>query len=348
MAFDLKRLSELNGVAGCESEVREYILSELDGRCDDISVDALGNITAYKKGRDSSRKLLIGTNMDEVGLIADSITDKGYIKFKAVGAIDARMLISKRVEIVRSGASGVIGMKAVHLTTKKERETAVKIQDLYIDIGAKNKKTAEMFVKKGDYIAFDTRFMSLGDSIKGKALGRFGVVALMDAIVCEPAYDTYFVFSTQRETVAMPSGRGMMTAAYRIQPDYAVIIDTLSSDDTYRSERCSAKLGKGAVIEYIDKTSIADTKFTAAIAAFAESKGIMTQCKTASSCASITGAVTASARGAVAACVGIPCRYARTPVNIMNVNDIDAASKLCRAVVTESDVIINGIAQKTN
>ena len=339
MAFTLNKLSELNAVSGNEDEARLYIISEIKDKCDGITVDALGNVIAYKRGISQKKKIMLGTNMDEAGFIVSDITDTGYIKFKAVGSIDPRTLIAKRVVIGEDRIKGIIGLKAIHLTTKEEREKAVKLSDMYIDIGAKNKKKARKKVKKGDYITFDTVFGTMGECVKGKALDRFGTACVMEAMEQPPAYDTYFVFSAQREIPCGIMGRGMRTAAYRIQPDYVFIIDTVDTADGYKSERPNAVLGGGAVIEYMDRTSIADTRLTAAVAKLAAKTGIKTQSKTSSVMSSITGAAAQAASGAAAACIGIPCRYSHTPVSIMNKNDINAVTALCSAVVRESDVI---------
>lgn len=341
MAFTLKRLSELNAVSGNEDEARRYIISEINEKCDSISVDSIGNVIAFKRGISSEKKILLGTNIDEAGFIVSDITDTGYIKFKAVGSIDPRTVIAKRVVIGKDAVKGIIGLKAVHLTTKDEREKAVKLSDMYIDIGAKNKKKAEKKVKKGDYITFDTEFGTMGECVKGKALDRFGSACLMDAMDQPPAYDTYFVFSAQREIPSSIIGRGMRVAAFNIKPDYVFIIDTTDTADGYKSKQPNAALGGGAVIEYMDRTSIADARLTAAVEDIAAKNGIKTQRKTSSAMASIAGAAAQASAGAVIACIGIPCRYSHTPVSFMNKNDINAVTALCSAVVKESDVIIN-------
>ncbi|MDD6762386.1 MAG: M42 family peptidase [Clostridiales bacterium] len=347
MAFTLKRLSELNAVSGNEDEARRYILSEIKAKCDRVDVDSMGNVTAFKRGMSDKYKILIGTNIDEAGFIVSEITDTGYIKFKPVGAIDPRTLVSKRV-IIGGGVKGVIGMKAIHLQKKSEREAAVETDGLYIDIGAKNKKAALKHVSLGDYITFDTKFSEPGDCVKGKALDRFGAVCLTAAMDEAPAYDTYFVFSVQREIPCSIPGRGMRIAAYRIKPDYALIVDTVSAADTYKSEQPAARLGEGAVIEYMDKTSIADTRLTAAVADMAVRSGIKIQNKTSSVLTTIAGAAVNASSGTAAAVVGIPCRYSHTPVSLMNKNDINAVTALCCSFVKESDVIIDEITQKAD
>lgn len=348
MAFALDRLSEINAVSGFEGAIREYLIPNFKKKCDSLEVDSMGNIICFKKGKSDKYKILLGTNIDEVGFIVSNITDTGFIKFKAVGVTDPRTLISKRVSIGNNGVKGVIGMKAIHLQKREERLSAVKTSDLYIDIGEVSKEDAEKRVKLGDMIAFDTKFSEIGDIVKGKALDRFGTVAVAVAMSEIPAYDTYFVFSTQREIPCSIMGRGMRIASYRIKPDYALIVNTVNSDDFYTSKSASARLGKGAVLEYMDRGSISNTAFLSELRKLAERNGIQIQDKTSSVGTSVTGAVTAASEGTVAASIAIPCRYAHTPASYMNKDDIKAAEEICAAFLRESDVIVNGIIEETN
>jgi endoglucanase len=90
----LKRLAEAPGVSGCENQVREIIISEIQKFCDSVQVDSMGNIRVIKKSKNLSgntKKILLSAHIDEVGLIVTDITDDGYLKFAAVGGIDAKV-----------------------------------------------------------------------------------------------------------------------------------------------------------------------------------------------------------------------------------------------------------------
>lgn len=346
MAFVLRNLSELNGVAGDEGIVRKYIINLINDKCDNITVDSMGNIIAYKKGKSSKKKIMIATNMDEAGFIVSSITDDGYIKFKPVGDIDPRTLVSKRVVIGNDNIKGIIGMKAIHLQKKSERENAVLVSALFIDIGCKSKLKAEKKVKLGDFITFDTEYKEIGSIIKGKALDRFGCACLIDAIDEAPLYDTYFVFSTQREQPGKICGRGLIAASYNIKPDIALIVNTVPASDVYNAAKhdVSATLGGGAVIEYMDRTNISNTLLTSTIKNIAKLNNIPIQDKMSSVYSSIAGAVITPSNAAIVSCIGIPCRYSHTPVCMMNKNDIDSVSKICRLFVKERETV-NGITE---
>lgn len=340
MAVSLKVLNELHGVSGCEDSVRRCIKKEIAQFCDDIKTDSMGNLIAFRKGISSEKRILLGSNMDEPGFIVSGITDKGYIKVKSVGSADIRTVLSGRV-ITNKGVRGVTGIKAVHLQTKKERESAVSVSSLYIDIGCKKKETAEKRVALGDYIAFDTPYFETDETAIGKAMGRAGIMCLIEAIKEKPAYDTYYVFSAQHEIPCRIAGRGMMCAAYAIKPDAAVIIDSLATADVFtdKNDKLQADLGKGAVIEYMDRTSISDVKFTAALESVAKRRGVMIQKRICNIYSTEAGAVQTAADGCAVAVIGIPCRYKNTPSGMINKNDLKAAAMLCKAAVTEREVI---------
>ena len=208
MAELLKKMSEINAVSGNENDIRNLIIAEIKDKVDDITVDTMGNVIAYKKGSDSGKKIAVAVNMDEPGFIISGVTEKGYLKFKAVGNIDPRKIISKKVVIGADKIKGVIGMKAIHLQTKSERENVVAASKLFIDIGAKDKEDAEKYVKLGDYVTFDIEFMQIGSNVKGKAIDRSGIcTSLINAVEKEYKYDTYMCFLVQREVGARKSYR---------------------------------------------------------------------------------------------------------------------------------------------
>ena len=344
MALSMDRLSELNAVSGFEDEARAYLIPLIKEKCDSLTVDNMGNIIAFKKGASDKYKILIGTNIDEVGFIVSEITEKGFIKVKAVGEFDPRTLVSKRVTVGKNRIPGIIGMKAIHLQKKEERESAVKVKDLYVDIGAKDKDEAMASVKLGDLISFDTKFGEIGGIIKGKALDRFGTFAVFNAMDETPAYDTYFVFSTQREV----KGRGMKVATFAINPDFALIVDTVNADDFPDAKNASAILGDGAVLKYKDVTSVSNVILMKNIVLSAERNNIKTQNQTTNDGEAVAGSVNIASYGAVTATVGIVCRYSHTPVSYMRKDDITAVSDICRVFVKESDVIIDGFIKETD
>lgn len=322
MAELLKILSETNGVSGNENAVRDMIIGKIKDNADEIHVDSMGNVIALKKGTDEGKTIAVTANMDEPGFIISGITDKGYLKFKAVGMVDARKLVSKKVVIGTDKVKGVIGMKAIHLQTRSERENVVAVSKLFIDIGAKNKEEAEKHVKLGDYVTFDTEFKVIGDNVKGKALDRSGAcLALIKAFQNEYKYNVCACFLVQHEV----GTRGAKIVSHRINPDAVLTVSAADTEDMYGCEdnNGGCAVGKGVVINYSDKTVIADKTLTDKMVKKAKKAKINIQPKVMKPHGSDTGAMQTGAEGTACLNAVIPCRYSHSPVSIMSMSDIN-------------------------
>lgn len=334
MVETIKAISEINAVSGDEKSIRQYILK--NANADEISVDNMGNIVALKKGTSNEkRKVAIVTQIDECGMIVTDITDEGYIKFDLVGDVQLRSIISKPV-IIKNSIKGIIGMKAVHLQKKEERENVKEAKELYIDIGANSKKEALTLVKKGDYISFLTKFTDLDCSVKGKALDRVGIYGLLSAMNEAPYYDTYFVFTVQKEV----GTRGAMIAANKINPDTVIVFDTVTANDSYGTENedITVKSGGGAVISYTFLNAISDREISKKMISIAEENNIKTQIVSVSREKSDAGEIIVSGNGTKTASIAIPIRYSHTPVQLVSKKDIESATKLLALLLKSEDI----------
>ena len=172
MLNELKHLCSLPGVSSMEDPVRNYIAEQAKLYADSVITDAMGNLIVLKKGaKHTGNKLMLCAHMDEVGLIITSVTDEGYLKFEFVGGVDRRVAIGKRVLVGENSVPGIIGIKAYHLVSREEEKKVPKTESLYIDIGAKDKESAQKFVKLGDCAVFDSDWVEFGDGfVKAKAL----------------------------------------------------------------------------------------------------------------------------------------------------------------------------------
>ncbi|MBP5580917.1 MAG: M42 family peptidase, partial [Ruminococcus sp.] len=146
----LKELCLTDGISGDENAVRDLIISKIKLVCD-YSIDNLGNLICFKKGRKKpKKKLMICAHMDEVGLMVTYIRADGTLSFNCVGGIDPSVIIGRQVRIGKDRISGVVGSTAVHNLSKEDRDKAPEVDSLYIDIGAESKEEAEKYVSLGD------------------------------------------------------------------------------------------------------------------------------------------------------------------------------------------------------
>ncbi len=252
----IKELTEAFGVSGCEFEVRELILSQISDCCDRICTDKIGNLIAVKKSKEpDSKSVMLVANMDEPGFIISRFKEGGgaFLDFSAVGKIRPHTVISEAVSVGEEKLNGIISLKAVHLTTKEERDKPVKLSDLFIDIGAADKDSAESRVKPGDYAAFRSNFVSLGTNAlcNKAAASRACCAVLIELLKREHDCNLVCVFSVQKE-VGMRGSKIDISEYTDIKPDTCVVLDAAENDEL--------KLGDGIVTPNIINETIADKR----------------------------------------------------------------------------------------
>ena len=234
---------------------------------------------------------------------------------------------------------GESGGKLWILTEKKTIKDAAKIKvtfvndavaeaKLFIDIGAKDKEDAEKYVKLGDYVTFDTEFMQIGSNVKGKALDRSGIcTSLINAVEKEYKYDTYMCFLVQREVGA----RGAKIVSHRINADVILSVSSAETADMYGCEsNAGVKLGDGAVVNFADKTIIADKEITEKMIKAAKKAKIKVQPQVLMPQTSDGGAMQSGANGAICLSASVPCRYSHSPVSVMSLDDINSMTEYIR------------------
>lgn len=327
----LEKLCNLDGVSGDEGKVRDFIKSEITPFADEIKIDSMGNLLAFKKGTDSSKTVMLSTHTDEVGFIISGITKEGYLKFQSVGGIDTRVLISKKVRI--GDIKGIIGIKAIHLTSKSEREKVPKEKDLYIDIGAKDEEDAKKYVSIGDYAAFDTEFEMLGEkTIKAKAVDdRVGCYILCELIKNPVRFDTWFCFCTQEEVGL----RGARVAAAKINPDICLVVEATTCADVKDSPKHAyvTRIHNGAAISFMDRTTIYDRNLYKWLYDLGKTNGIPVQYKSLVAGGNDAGIIHLTNSGIPTLSVSVPCRYIHSPAGVASLDDIESTKKLCECFI---------------
>ncbi len=318
----LMELCSKDGVSGNECDIRNAIIKKIDGHCE-YHVDGMGNIIAFKKGKKRpAAKIMIDAHTDEVGLIATYITSDGLIKFATVGGINTECLLSQRVRF--GDTVGVIGMKPIHLINADERKKLPKSDSLYIDIGCDSKEETERFVKPGDTAVFDVPFVSNGDYVTARAIDdRAGCAMLIKLILSDSEYDFYATFTTQEEV----GTRGATCAAYTVEPDYAICLESTTAcdiPDVDGADKVSI-LGNGPVISFMDRGTLYDRDLFDA----ATNSGIKHQLKTAVAGGNNSSAVQRSRGGVKTLAISVPCRYIHSSSCHARLCDIEDAYKLC-------------------
>lgn len=331
----LETLCNLNGVSGNEDMVRDFIIKNISPYSDEVTVDTMGNVVALKKGRNpTGKKIMVCAHMDEVGFIISEICDNGYLKFKSVGGIDDRILLSDKVVIGKDKIPGIIGVKAVHLQSKEARKNVIKEKDMYIDIGAKDKDDAQKYVRLGDYAAFDSSYREFGThKIKAKALDdRIGCFAQIEAIKGEYDEDILFCFSVQEEVGL----RGAKVLSHRIGADICVVLEgTNAADVPFSKEHtCVTNQGDGPSISVMDGASVSNRNLNSFIMDLALKNNITYQLKKSNAGGNDAGAIAYGGLGCETSVISLPLRYIHSPQSVADKRDIDMYIKLLKCVLS--------------
>ncbi|HHY46729.1 MAG TPA: M42 family metallopeptidase [Firmicutes bacterium] len=330
----LARLTECAGVSGQEAEVRAVIIEEIKDYVDGVKVDALGNVIALKRGRkagDGGVKLMLAAHMDEVGLMVTYIEKSGMLRVEPVGGVDPRVLVSKVVLVGKDKIPGVIGAKAIHLQEREERENAFKIEDLLVDIGAKDKQDAEKAVRLGDAVVFATEFQEIGNRrAKAKAFDdRVGCAVVAELLKQRFDYTVYGVFTAQEEV----GGRGATVAAYSINPDLALVFEgTTASDVPEAKEHTYATtLGKGPALTFMDRSVLVKKDIIKRLLELAEEGNIPVQFRRSTAGGTDAGRIYLQREGIPSEVISVPTRYIHSPVSVIDLADVDNTIRLASA-----------------
>ncbi len=314
----LKKLIETASPSGRESAIAELIKEEVSPYVDEAYIDNLGNLIAHKKG--TGKKIMFAAHMDEIGVIVTYIDDKGYLRFSDVGGLYAKYLAGKRV-VFANGTEGVIGTEP-----ENEKNSLLK---MYIDIGASSKEEAEKNVSVGDMAVFVGNYKEQGNVVISKTLdNKVGCYVLIETLKnVDSNNDLYFVFTVQEEVGL----RGARTAAFSIEPDFALAIDVTDTGDTPLNEKIAVKLGDGAAIKVMDYSIICDGSVRETLIELAKNNNISYQLEVMTDGGTDAGTIHFSKGGVKTGGISIPTRYIHSPSEMANINDIKAVIELTKA-----------------
>jgi endoglucanase len=332
----LRSLLTATGPSGYET-APAAVFRDAAGAFAEVSADVMGSSWARVKGTGDGPTLAIVGHIDEIGVIVTHIDDDGFLRFTGVGGWDTQILVGQRVEITtRDGVLlGVIGKKPIHLLKDEERKKVAEIKELHIDIGARDGDEARGLVRVGDVavIAGEPVELPNGRAVSRSMDNRLGCYVAYEAarLVAEQGGavgDVVAVAAVQEETTF----GGSATTAYALRPDLAVIVDVTHATDAPGidvNELGSHALGTGPVIERGTNLNpvVVDLLYDAA-----EADGIpYTLAASARSTGTDVDAMHLTRGGVPCGLIGLPLRYMHSPVEMVDLGDIENAARLIAA-----------------
>lgn len=315
------------GPSGREGHVRAIIERALDGHVDSLETDVMGNLIAVKKGDCTGRRIMLSSHMDHIGLAVIDADENGFLRVAAVGGVSAAGMCGVHV-VFENGVQGVVGKDG----SAKE---SVTVENLFVDIGAKDRDEALSMVEQGDMCVMKPGMTRLGEHrIASPAMDdRIACFVQLEAMLALPEglkNDVVAVFSVQEEVGL----RGAKTVAYQVKPDLGIGIDvTPAGDVPEAASRLTVKLGGGAAVKIMDRSLICTPDVVHRMLETARENGIAVQREVLPYGGTDGGAIQRSRCGVPTGVISIPCRYVHSTAEMVDMRDVQAAFDLLLAVV---------------
>lgn len=336
----LKELVEAPSPSGFEQPAQRVLRRALDGVADELRTDLLGNLIAHLHGPGAGAlRVMLAGHCDEIGFMVRYIDEQGFVWFAPIGGVDPHLVPGQRVQVHTATGPllGVVGKKPIHLIEAKDRDAVVKFKQQFIDLGFPDRKSAETRLAIGDPVTFAVGLERLqGERITSRALddkmGAFVVAQVLREVRRRGAspVDLYGV-STVQEEIGL---RGATTSAFDLRPDVAIVVEVgFATDvpDGDKKDQGDLRLGLGPILsrgpnintvlfERLLQTA-RDAKIPVQIAAEPRATG------------TDANVVQLTQGGVATALVRVPLRYMHTPVEVLDLADLEAAVALLVAVL---------------
>lgn len=339
----LRRCMETVCPSGFEEEISHVWRKEADRFAERTWADSHGNSFAVVNEGGTPRVMLAG-HADEIGLMITYIDDNGYLSFAGIGGWDPQVLPGQRVWIqgMTGPILGVIGRKPIHLLEEEERKKVVKIEDLWIDIGAKDKEDVASLVEIGDPAVLDYSFAELrNDLVVSRGFDdRVGAFLVLEAArlvaAMNPKASVYAVATVQEEVGL----RGARTSAFGIDPQVGIAVDVGFATDTPGMDKEKKKvgevtMGKGPIIA---RGPNINPKLFKLFVETAKEKKIPYQIEGAPrGTGTDANAIQLCRAGVATGLISVPNRYMHSPCEIVHLGDLENIARLIAHTVVRID-----------
>jgi len=338
--FDfLEKLIDAPSPSGYESAAAKVYRDYVKPYCDNVTTDVMGSVVAVKNPGGNPKIMLAG-HIDEIGLIIHYIDDKGFLYFQEIGGIDPGVLPGCRVSIYtdKGPITGVIGRTAVHLIEKEDRGKALKLADLWIDIGAKDKKEAQKLVQVGDAATVSYKLEKLqGNLVVSRAFddkaGVFVIAEVLRLLQGKKINAAVYATATTQEELGL---RGARTSAFSIDAEVGIAVDVTHGNDfptSSKTKHGEVDLGKGPVMT---RGANVTPKVEKLLAETAKKNKIPLQVEAQGGGTGTDANIMQMTKSGMATgLISIPLRYMHTPSEILSTEDLDNAAKLIAAFIEQ-------------
>ena len=333
----LQELLETPSPSGYERPVQDVVRRYVADFADTVTTDVHGNVIAAKNPNGARRVMLAG-HCDQIGMLVTQIDDRGFVYAQTIGGWDPQQLIGQRMTIWTADGpiAAVIARKPIHLLNEQERKQVVKLEDLWLDIGALDKADAASIVRIGDPVTLELGYQEMRNGLANAPgmddkTGLWVVVEALRRASEQPLRCGVFAVSTVQEEIGL---RGAMTSAYGLDPHVGIAVDVTHATDCPtidQRQRGEIELGGGPVVyrgpnmnpivteRLMDLCSQKDIPFQPAAIGKATPNDANT--------------IQITRSGVATGLVAVPNRYMHSAVETISLSDLDHAADLLAAFV---------------
>jgi endoglucanase len=340
-----KNLLHTPSPSGFERPIQDVVRSWARPLADEIRTDRHGNVIAALHPAGQPRIMLAG-HSDQIALMVQYIDDHGFLYVQPMGGWDVQILLGQHLTVwTRQGpVNGVVARRAPHLLTNEERNKVPQFTDLWVDIGAADRKDAEKSVQPGDPVTISLSYRELRNGLVSAPglddkVGVWTVMETLRLLHGRPLQAAVFCVSTVQEELGL---RGAVTSAYGIHPTVGIAVDVCHASDTPGNDKKQlgdTRLGDGPVVF---RGPNINPRVFERLEETARSREITVQVRGAPRATGTdANAMQLSRDGVAAGLIGIPNRYMHSPVEVVSLEDLDRAARLlaefCSGVTSQVD-----------
>lgn len=340
----LESLTQIPGVSGHEIPIVRYLMEVLPPSVDALEVDAMGNVMTRTSGNRPGPQLMLAAHSDQIGAVVSHIDDTGFLRFNKVGGTLDALLLGRKVRV--GEIPGIIGVKPGHYQTREEREKVVPASKMYIDVGCQNAEAVRALgIEVGSPVTYQDSltFLQNGHQFAGAGVdNRVGCAVLWQ--VLERIADGDFggtlwgVFTAQEEVGLKGAG----VAAHRIQPDFALAIDTVPCGGTpdVNPNQLPTDIGLGPVFPWVTGSRgqfSTPPQIRKQLLETANAHDIPHQIMIFAGGGNDASTMQLAGDGIPSGSITLPRRYSHSPVEMGDLHDMVNAVKLIDAIVREME-----------
>lgn len=345
----LQQLLETPSPSGFEQAIQQVVRDWVGGFADEVRTDTHGNVFAarFPEGRPGNApRILLAGHCDQIALMVQHIDAEGFLYVQPIGGWDMQILLGQHLTVwTKDGAvPGVVARRAIHLLQPDERTKVPQFQDVWVDIGAKDKAEAESLVRHGDPVTFALGYRPLRNGLAASPAmdDKVGLWVCMEAVRLlkgRPLAAAVYGVSTVAEEIGL---RGAITAAHSVNPTVGIAVDVTHATDTPGNDKKTQGeigCGKGPVL--FRGPNINPRVFDL-LEATAKQHEIPVQVRgVPRATGTDANAIQISRDGVACGLIGIPNRYMHSPVEVVHLDDLTNAAKLlaefCAIVTSETN-----------